>query len=235
MTKLTSDWLTEGVFDFEYKKYVLMAYLQHIDSQFTINKLYPHLQELKLHFDTCVNIQANKNAMKAFFPKTLTGIDKNTLNLVYEENYQEDFYLSELNYILDFAIPNFSKTLSQGSERFLEVSENIKISPVGIVPLRVEEGYLFFVHTLERMISIFQYQLALYNERKERYLKTVFVESVRLGIGNTVAQIKIDLTRKNKSLPNPATYIVESQYEYPLHETLLPVAKQLILREINVA
>ena len=97
MTKLKSDWLTEGVFDYEYKKYVLMAYLQHIDSQFTVNKLYPHLQELKLHFDTCVNIQANKNAMKAFFPKTLTGIDKKTLNLVYEENYQEDSYLSELN------------------------------------------------------------------------------------------------------------------------------------------
>ena len=235
MTKLKSDWLTEGIFDFEYKKYVLMAYLQHIDSQFTANRLYPHLQELKFHFDTCVDIQANKNAMKSFFPKNVTGIDKNTWNLIYEDIYKEDVYLSELNYILDFAIPHFSRTLTEGSERLTEVGENITISPVGIVPLRVEEGYLFFVHTLERMITIFQYQLALYNERKERYLKTVFIDSVRFGIGNTVAQIKMDLTRKNKSLPNPATYVVESQYDYPLHETLLPVTKRLMLKEINVA
>ena len=235
MTKLQSDWLTEGIFDFEYKKYVLMAYLQHIGSQFSANRLYPHLPELKLHFDTCVNFQTNKDALKTSFPKTLTGIDKKTLNLVYEETYQDDAYLSELSYILDFAIPNLSKMVNEGTDLFLDVKENVKISPVGIVPLRIEEGYLFFIHTFERMVTIFQYQLALYNEMKERYLKTEFVESVKLGIGNTVAQIKIDLTRKNKFLPNPATYIVESKYDYPLHETLLPVAKKLMLKEFNVA
>lgn len=235
MTKLQSDWLTDGIFDFEYKKYVLMAYLQHIDSQFAVNRLYPHLPELKLHFDTCVSIQANKKAIKTSFPKNLTGIDKTTLNLIYEDAYQEDPYLSELNYILDFAIPNFSKMLDEGTDRFSEIGENLTISPVGIVPLRVEEGYLFFVHTLESMITIFQYQVALYNQMKERYLKTIFVDSVRLGLGNTVAQIKVDLAKKNKALPNPATYVVESRYEYPLHETLLPVAKKLMLKQINVA
>ena len=235
MTKLQSDWLTEGIFDFEYKKYVLMAYLQHIDSQFSANRLYPHLPELKLHFDTCVSIRTNKDALKSFFPKNVTGIDRKTWNLVYEETYQEDAYLSELNYILDFAIPKFSKTLNEGKDRFSEVKENVKISPVGIVPLRVEEGYLFFVHTLESMITIFQYELALYNNLRERYLKTIFIDSVRFGLGNTVAQIKIDLTKRNQSLPNPATYIVESRYDYPLHETLLPVAKNLMLKEINVA
>jgi len=235
MTKLQSDWLTEGIFDFEYKKYVLMAYLQHIDSQFSVNRLYPHLPELKMHFDTCVNFQANKEALKTFFPRTLTGIDKNTLNLVYEDTYQDDAYLSEISYILDFAIPNFSKMLNEGADRFSEVKENVKISPVGIVPLRIEEGYLFFVHTFEKMVTIFQYQLALYNQMKERYLKTIFVDSVKLGIGNTVAQIKIDLTKKNRSLPNPATYVVESRYEYPLHETLLPVVERLMVKQMNVA
>ena len=28
MEKLSKDWLTQGLIDFEYKKYVLMAYLQ---------------------------------------------------------------------------------------------------------------------------------------------------------------------------------------------------------------
>ena len=234
-TKLQSDWLTEGIFDFEYKKYVLMAYLQHIDNQFLANRLYPHLPELEMHFKTCVSFRDNQNALKTSFPKNLTGIDLKTWNLVYEETYQEDTYLSELNYILDFAIPNLCTKLAEGNDRFSEVGENIRISPVGIVPLRIEEGYLFFFHTFKSMITIFQYQLALYNERKERYLKTVFVDSVRLGFGNTVSQIKLDLAKKNKSLPNPATYVVESKYDYPLEETLLPVVERLMIKQMNVA
>ncbi|MCE7040017.1 hypothetical protein [Dyadobacter sp. CY312] len=235
MTKLHNDWLTEGILDFEYKKYVLMAYLQHIGIQFTANKLYPYLPELKLHFDTCVRIRANQQAIRHFMPKDLKGVNVKSWELIYEDKYQEDSYINEFNQILDYAIPGFSKMLEEGTERFSEVGENIKISPVGIVPLRIEEGYLFFCHTLESMITIFQYELALYTEMQERYLKTVFVDSVRLGFGNSLAQIKVDLVKRNKSLPNPATYIVESKYEYPLQETLLPVAKKMMLKQMNVA
>jgi len=235
MTKLDSNWLTEGIFDFEYKKYVLMAYLQHIDSQFMANRLYPYLPELKMHFDSCVTFRNSQNTLRTSFPKNVTGIDQNTWSLIYEETVQDNSYLSELSYVLDFAIPNFSRKFNEGNERFSEIGENIRISPVGIVPLHIEEGYLFFFHTFKSMITIFQYQLALYNERKERYLKTVFVDSVRLGLGNSVAQIKVDLAKKNKSLPNPATYIVESKYDYPLQETLLPVVQRLMIQQMNVA
>jgi hypothetical protein len=235
MTNLQKNWLTEGIFDLEYKKYVLMAYLQHIDSEFTQNRLHPHLPELKYHFNSCINIQANKSQIKTSFPKNLTGINIQRLRLEYEETHQDDPYLEDLNYMLDFAIDRFSKSIDEGTERFTEVEENVKISPVGIVPLRLQEGYLLFLHTFQPLVSIFEYQLALYNEMKQRYLKTTFVETVRIGIGNTVSQIKVDLTKKNKSLPNPATYVVESRYDYPLQETLLPVAEKLMLREINIA
>ncbi|MCE7064396.1 hypothetical protein [Dyadobacter sp. CY326] len=235
MTHLQKNWLTEGTMDFEYKKFVLMAYLQHIDSQFTLNKLHPYLPDLQLHFDSCIRIRTDKSAIRTSFPKNVTGVNLQTWQLEYEETHQDDPYLEDINYILDFAIPRFSRSLEQGTERFSEVGENIKISPVGIVPLRLEEGYLLFLHTFQPVVSIFEYQLALYNEMKERYLKTTFVDSVRIGLGKTVSQIKVDLTKKNKSLPNPATYVVESKYDYPLHEALLPVAKKLILKEINIA
>lgn len=235
MAKLHKDWLTEGIFDFEYKKYVLMAYLQHIDGEFNSNRLYPYLQELKLHLDSCQNLQANKDAIRNSFPKKLKGMDFSAARLVYEDTLHDDAYLSQLNYILDFAIPRFSKTMEEGSDRFSEVGENIRISPVGIVPLRTEEGYLFFLNHYERMITIFRYQLALYNDMRERCLKTVFVDSVRTSVGTTLEQIKIDLTRKFQGWPNPATYMVESKYNYPLQETLLPVVQRLMVKQMNVA
>jgi hypothetical protein len=235
MTKLHDDWLTEGIFDFEYKKYVLLDYLQHIDGEFTSNRLYPSLQDLKLHLETCTLLQSGKQAISSSFPKTLKGLDMSAAKLVYEDTLHDDVYLSELNYILDFAIPRFSKTMNEGVDRFSEVGENIKISPVGIVPLRTEEGYLFFLNSYERMVTIFRYQLALYNEMRERYLKTVLIDSVRTSIGTTIEQIKIDLTRKFQAWPNPATYVVESRYDYPLQETLLPVVQRLMAKQMNVA
>lgn len=234
MSELDKNWLTEGIFDFEYKKYVLMGYFQHVSDQFTRNRLHPCLPELKSHLDACVSIQSNKSRVRTNLPRNVTGVDVRTWQLQYEEMHQDDPYMSDLNYILDFAIPRFSRSIAEGSERFSEVEENVKVSPVGIVPLRLQEGYLLFLHTFQPLVSIFQYQLALYNALKERYLKTQFVETVRIGVGNTVSQIKVDLTKRNRALPNPATYIVESSYEYPLHETLLPVAERLMLREINV-
>lgn len=235
MTKLHDDWLTEGIFDFEYKKYVLLDYLQHINGEFTSNRLYPSLQDLRLHLETCTLLQSNKNAIRNSFPKKLKGLDMSAAKLVYEDTLYDDVYLSELNDILDFAIPRFSQTMNEGVDRFSEVGENIKISPVGIVPLRTEEGYLFFLNSYERMVTIFRYQLALYNEMRERYLKTVLIDSVRTSIGTTIEQIKIDLTRKFQAWPNPATYVVESKYDYPLEETLLPVVQRLMVKQMNVA
>ena len=235
MTNLQKNWLTEGIFDFEYKKYIVMSYLQHVDKQFNHNLLHPHLPELQRHFDSCISIQKTKSGIKTDFPKKLTGIDRRNWKLEYEETHHDDKFMEDLNYILDFAIPRFSRSIAAGNERFNEVEEHVKVSPVEIVPLHLEEGYLLFLHTFQPHVSIFEYQLALYDEMKERMLKTRFLETVRIGIGNTVAQIKVDLTRKNTALPNPATYVVESKFAYPLHETLLPVAKKLILKEINIA
>jgi hypothetical protein len=235
MAKLHNDWLTEGVFDFEYKKYVLLAYLQDIDQQFNRNRLFPHLPELKYHYNSCTTLRSTKQSIRSAFPKDITGVNLTTWKPVYEEKVQEDPYLAELNYILDFAIPKLSKSLDDGADKFSEIGENISISPLGIVPLRLEEGYLFFVDALEKMVSIFRYQLALYNEFKERYLKTIFIDTVRTGLGNTVEQIKIDLVKKYRSWPNPAAYVVESKYDYPLHETLLPVTKHLMIKHLNVA
>jgi hypothetical protein len=235
MTTLHDDWLTEGVLDFEYKKYVLLSYLHHIEGQFLSDRLYPYLPDLRFHLNACIRLQAKKQSIRAAFPKEVKGVDLTTWKPVYEESVQDDPHLSEINDILDYAISKFAKTLEDGAERFSEVGACIRISPLGIVPLRTEEGYLFFLDSSERTVSIFRYQLALYNQMKERYLKTAFVDTIRTGLGHTVEQIKIKLVRENQALPNPATYVVESKQPYPLHETLLPVAKHMMVRYLNVA
>jgi hypothetical protein len=51
MKKLEEDWLTKGLIDFEYKKYILLDYLQHIKEQFKERRLYPFLSDLVFHYN----------------------------------------------------------------------------------------------------------------------------------------------------------------------------------------
>ena len=236
MTKLHGDWLTEGILDLEYKKYVLLAYLQHVQSQFVAHRLFPYLPELRSHYENSIYFREKKANIKSAFPKKLTGIDLTKLRLQYEEVYSDDDqYLGELNSILEFAIPRFSTALSEGQERYQEVEADLTFAPVGIIPLRTEEGYLFIHRVSQHETAIFRYQLALYDSGRQRYIHTAWVDSVTKGIGTTFENLKVELARKYRSLPNPATYMVESRYDYPLHETLLPVAKQLMVRHLTAA
>ena len=50
MEKLSKDWLTQGLIDFEYKKYLLLAYLQKAKKSFEKVELYPFLADLVFHY-----------------------------------------------------------------------------------------------------------------------------------------------------------------------------------------
>ena len=52
MDKLSENWITEKHIDLEYKRYVLLAYLQHVSEQFEEVRLYPALSELVNHYTT---------------------------------------------------------------------------------------------------------------------------------------------------------------------------------------
>ena len=50
MENLKDNWLTEGLIDFEYKKYQLLGYLQKVKDSFNRVELYPFLSDLVFHY-----------------------------------------------------------------------------------------------------------------------------------------------------------------------------------------
>ena len=119
-------------------------------------------------------------------------------------------------------------------EIYAEVEENLQISPIGIVPLDATEGYLFLYEHMLNETRIYQYSVTLFmhDVPPSRGVKTIHLDTVKRSLSMTFEQIKLDLVRKNKALPNPATYVVESRLTYPLEETLLPVAKKKVVKYI---
>ncbi|MES2520068.1 MAG: hypothetical protein V4585_18265 [Bacteroidota bacterium] len=236
MKTLDKDWLTTGLIDFEYKKYVLLAYLQHVKGNFKSQRLYPDLRDLQYHYEYSKYFKDGIEQMSTLFPKRIKDINSDNLDVVYEFSSQPDNrYLTELESIMNYALPRFENAILEGEEIVAEVQSNINISPVGILPLYKNDGYLLLHEPLISETQIYQYNLTVFEGKHEKFrgVKTFYVETVRKSLVNTFENIKLDLVKKYKHLPNPATYVVESKYILPLEETLLPIAKKKIVEQVT--
>jgi hypothetical protein len=235
MEKLSKDWLTQGLIDFEYKKYVLLAYLQTVKQSFGKVELYPFLADLVLHYRNLVAVKENKTLFRESFPKELSLEEIRKLELRYRELVEDDKIMDELESIIDFAIPKIKDSLQEGTVIYEYVESNLEISPVGVTPLYANEGYLFVTQPPEKETNVYRYQVSIFEDSKEqlRSLNTHFVESVDKNLVNTYERIKLDLIKKYKDLPNPAAFLMLSKLKVPFTETLMPVAKRLFVKHIN--
>lgn len=125
--------------------------------------------------------------------------------------------------------------MANGKELYELVEKNVSIIPVGISPISFQEGYMMVNEFNVKEVHIFHYQITIFESAEEKFrgISTRFVESVRKGLGDTYENIKLGLVRRYQALPNPATFLVDSQIVCPLEETLLPVAKRLLVRHIS--
>jgi hypothetical protein len=236
MEKLSKDWLTQGLIDFEYKKYVLLAYLKSVKESFNRIELYPFMADLVFHYRNLMAVKENKTLIKESFPKEISLEDFKKLELSYRQMIEDDSIMSELESIIEFAIPHIQDSLKEGSVIYEYVESQCEISPVGVTPLYANEGYLFVTQPPQKQTSIYRYQVSIFEDSQEqlRSLNTQFVESIEKHPFYTYETLKLDLIRKYKDLPNPAAFLVNSKMKFPFSETLMPVAKRLFVKHLSV-
>ncbi|GAB3899081.1 hypothetical protein GCM10028803_19580 [Larkinella knui] len=244
MKKLQKDWLTQGLIDLEYKKFVVLAYLQNVQQHFSDKKLYPDLTELRDHYETGLRFRNRKGTLSASFPKDATGIDPESLTVRYQSRQEDDEYMSEIDSIINFALPRFGQALTKGQQMADELAANLTLTPIGMLPLRRDEGYIFLHWTAHSQTHIYYFNLAWSglalpglalpntSQTGSQPIRTRYIDSVRKGVGRTYETLKLELIRRRPFLPNPATFMVESKRRLPLEETLLPMAEKLVEREV---
>src|SRR5690349_4868466 len=132
MEKLSKDWLTQGLIDFEYKKYLLLAYLQTVKKSFGKVELYPFLADLVFHYRNLQAVKENKTLIREAFPKEISLEEFNKLELSYREMVQDDAVMSELESIIEFAIPQIKDSLQEGTVIYEYVESQCEISPIGV-------------------------------------------------------------------------------------------------------
>ena len=235
MKTLSETWFAEGYIDFELKKYTLLAYLQEVNKCFNQQKLYPHLADVIFHYNNLLSLRENKKFLQEHFPKKLTGIQMEKLQLLYEQLEEDDDLMKELEDIIVYASIKLKKSICSATEIYEFVETNINIEPIGIVPLELNEGYFFLNEAAVNCTKVYHYRISIFEKHDERYrsIKTVFVDEWHRNLVNTYGNIKAELIKTHKHLPNPAVYAIETSIQYPLEETILPIAKRSLVRYIS--
>lgn len=237
MKTLSETWFADGYIDFELKKYTLLAYLQEVHKYFDANKLYPQLADVIFHYNNLIAFRENKKYLQEQFPKKLTGIQLEKLQLLYEQIIEDDEMMQELEDIINYSTGKMQKAISNGTEIYEFVEDKLTIFPVGLIPLDVREGYFFLSEGNYRNTRVYQYRLSFFEKHDEKYraIKTEYIDHWERNMVNTYENIKAELIRNKKELPNPAVYSIETTLTFPVDETLLPVAKRSLVRYITAA
>ncbi len=235
MKSLSDTWFAEGRIDFEMKKYILLAYLQEVNIYFNENKLYPQLADIIFHYNNLVAFRENKKYLQENFPRRLTGIQMERLQVLYEQMVYDDDLMQELEEIISYSADTIRETIHNGTAVYEFVEEKINIIPVGIIPLETNEGYLFL--TSGKETGVYQYRLSIFEKQQEKYrsIRTTFIDNRRQSFSSGYEQIKTELIQQRKELPNPAVYAIETSLQFPIDETLLPIAKRSLVKYISAA
>jgi len=233
MVELKHNWLTEGHIDFEYKRYLLLAYMQQVENEFDAKKLYPRFSELVEHYRNLEILKEQKKIAVNNFPKEISRLDFEKFRIEYKSAIQDDELIREIDEIISFAIPMFQNKMSLGKELYEEVEDKVEIFPVGLLPLDVEEGFFMLSDFMRRMINVYYYNISIFESAMEKFrgIHTNLVNQYEMSITNTYQNIKYELIKDTKQMP--ATYALEFKETFPLTETMLPVAKRMLVRYVT--
>jgi hypothetical protein len=235
MSKLSDNWISEGWIDYEYKKYLLLGYLQSVNEQFKEVKLYPPLAELIRHYERLKNFNDTKQQLKLGFPKDLKGMDLEKKRLEYQQRLNDDELMQELHNIVEFALPKFKKHIEEGKSIYEFIESNLEIAPVGITPIYQREGYAMLTFDSSKEVYVYRYTINLFQNSADKFrgIALQFVKTVRQSLVNTFQRIKLDLISSFADLPNPPAWRIHSSQHIPLEESFVPVSKRLLLKTVE--
>jgi hypothetical protein len=195
------------------------------------------MADLVFHYRNLITLKENKTLIRESFPKEISPESIKNLELNYKKIIEDDLVMQEIESIMEYALPQFKSTLDEGSFIYDYVESKCEITPVGLSSLYTNEGYLFVTQPPEKETQIYRYQVTFFEQSSEtmRGLHTHHIMTAERSLSNTYENIKLDLIRKYSELPNPSAYLVLSRLKFPFVQTLMPVAKRLLVKQISTS
>jgi hypothetical protein len=223
--------------DWELNQYRVLAGIKTARAEFDKKRIYPSLALLIKLKRELNQIKDERNNLNQKFPKQIKGFDTKEQKVIYDTS-EEINHKDNIELIFDlitWALPHINEAIEEGIVLFDFVEENMLLEQVGILPMYKEEGYFMITDNIALELQVHRYECTIFSsgEEKFRSLKTEFVKSKKQGkIIRTPEEIKQELIKERTDLPNPATFILDSDLDFPFAETILPVAKRKMISHI---
>ena len=233
---LSETWFLEGYIDFELQKYRLLSYLKEVRQHFKEVKLYPHLSDLIVHYNTLNEFRNSKRILQEQFPKQLEGVNMDQLELLYQKLSEDDELMTELESITEYGIQQMKYTIDEGAKIYDLIETHTRIEPVGILPIYKNEGYVFLSGSSITSINVYSYTITLFEHKEAKYrgVRMTYVDKWNKSLTTTYEQVKKEVIKSVRILPNPAVFYIESSIQAPVEETILPIAKRMLIRQISI-
>lgn len=232
---LDIDLFTRGDSDFETKQYKVLAALKQISEHFQYNRIYPHLGHLASLHETLTDISNRLRDLRSKFPKRIKKIDFVNQQIEHEVIFMSGADISQIEDLIEWSLPLIEAKIEEGKTIYQFVNDEIKLEEVGIVPSYTDEGYFFVPDNEESKLLLFQYEVSIFQSSKDRYrsLKTALMKALEQGsVHFSPNSLKLDLISNNRRLPNPATYSFVTDLEFPFRETIFPVVKRKLMKQL---
>ena len=221
--------------DYETSQYKVLAGLKKISSDFQVNKIYPHLANLIELYRSLGDILKSLQELRSEFPKRIKKIDFVNQEIEHEVVFEAGSDLAKIEDLIEWGLPLIKEKIEEGTAIYEFVDDELKLEQVGIIPDYTDEGYFFVPDNEESKLLLFEYEVSVFESSTDTYrsLKTSFMKALRhRGAHRSPNAIKLDLINQHKKLPNPATFSFDTDLFFPFRETIFPVTKRKLLRQL---
>jgi hypothetical protein len=152
------------------------------------------------------------------------------------DKMQEDEVTRQLGEIIAYSLPRIKRQIEEGKSIYNFIEDQLEIEPVGLSALYQKEGYALVSSGLSNDVWVYRYKIDLFRNSGDKYrgIALRFIAVFKRSLTNTYHGIKLDLIRSFADLPNPSTWRIHSKNDLPLKESLLPVSKRLLLKNIDI-
>ncbi|MCL5029719.1 MAG: hypothetical protein M1480_11970 [Bacteroidetes bacterium] len=222
--------------DIEKNQYKILSGLKEYRLEFNLNKLYPSLSELVYLSSQLEEIFDRKGNISIPLPKGIKGKtkDKNIFIEIVEQQKDQKDYLYDL---INWAIPLIKNLIDEAYILYNFVEDNMEIIEVGVKPVFKNEGYLLVPDNIQNVLKIYRYESSIYSSEVRPFhsLKTSFIQnSKQLNFSGAEEFVKLELIKKYKDKPNIATYLCNTELDFPFDETVFPIAKRKLLDHLSL-
>lgn len=225
-------------FDPEGSSYLFLAYKQKIDMFFDSKALYPYLSDTIRLLADIQNTIGHKESYAKQFPKRLTGLDSNKMTLKFEYIDQKNVELTDnIFQFFKYVSRNTKESLDIGKKIYDTVEDKISLSLVGFESQYKMEGFLAFQFPLRGSHDIYKYKKNIIQSHDESYIS---LETDYIGTMDSLAtnhRIQTTLRKKFPEFSLPTVFL--ANYDDlgidtpPFKETILPITKRLLLKELK--